>query len=90
MIKILQLSDTHLHADRNALLHGLSTQESLEQLLAKIKPKIESVDATILSGDVSQDRSAESYANIAKTTISGCTFWVFNDDGPFEYEYVYI
>ena len=67
MLKILQLSDTHLHADRSTLLHGLSTQESLEQLLAKIKPKIESVDAIILSGDVSQDRSAESYVHIAQT-----------------------
>ncbi len=66
MIKILQLSDTHLHADKSILLHGISTQERLEKLLAKIKSKIKSVDAIILSGDVSQDRSAESYINLAK------------------------
>jgi 3',5'-cyclic-AMP phosphodiesterase len=66
MLEILQLSDTHLHADRSTLLHGLSTQESLEKLLEKIKPKIESVDAIILSGDMSQDRSVESYVNIAQ------------------------
>jgi Icc protein len=67
MLKILQLSDTHLHADKKTTLHGVSTQENLEQLLEKIKPKIQSVDAIILSGDVSQDRSAESYGHIAQT-----------------------
>ena len=67
MVKVLQLSDTHLQADRSTLLHGLSTQESLEKLLEKTKPKIENVDAIILSGDVSQDRSSESYVNIVKT-----------------------
>ncbi|MCD6045874.1 MAG: Metallophosphoesterase, partial [Gammaproteobacteria bacterium] len=67
MLRILQLSDTHLHADRNMTLHGISTQESLEQLLANNEAKIATVDAIILSGDVSQDRSAESYGHIAKS-----------------------
>lgn len=67
MPKILQLSDTHLHADRNATLNGVCTQKSLERLLAKIKPKIATVDAIILSGDVSQDITPESYVSIAQS-----------------------
>lgn len=85
MLKILQLSDTHLHADRNTTLHGVSTQENLERLLAKIKPKIESVDAIILSGDVSQDRSAESYVNIAQSlqAFKKPVYWFAgNHDAP--------
>ncbi len=67
MLNILQISDTHLQADRKATLHGISTQENLDRLLAKIKPKIGNIDAIFLTGDISQDKTAESYCHIAQS-----------------------
>jgi len=67
VMKILQLSDNHIQADANALLYQVSTLNKLNQLLEKVKPRIESIEAIFLSGDVSQDGSAESYRHIAES-----------------------
>jgi Icc protein len=85
MLKIIQLSDTHLHRDSNALLYNTSPQENLDKLLSKIRPRIEAVDAIILSGDVSQDRTAESYVHMAKSlqSFKKPVYWFAgNHDSP--------
>jgi len=64
MTTILQLSDTHI-APKDRLVSGrVDTQAALERLVARIKgllPQVGPVDAMLVSGDISDKGSAESY-----------------------------
>lgn len=66
MTTILQLSDTHI-APKGTLVSGrVDTKASLERLVARIGallPQIEPVDAVLVSGDISDKGSAESYVH---------------------------
>lgn len=64
--RILQISDIHLNKDVNGELLGVKTQESLEAVIAHIKQNQSNMNAIILSGDLSQDGSADSYKRLAK------------------------
>ena len=64
MINILQLTDTHLLADREGEMFGVNTYSALQNLLIFIKARIDLVDYIFLTGDVSQDMSVESYQHI--------------------------
>lgn len=65
MTKILQLSDTHI-VPEGALVSGrLDTSDSLARMVARItsiRDQIGPIDALLVSGDLSDDGSAESYA----------------------------
>lgn len=65
MTTILQLSDTHIVPD-GALVSGrLDTADALARLVDRItgiRDQIGSIDALLVSGDLSDDGSAESYA----------------------------
>ena len=65
MTTILQISDTHIVAE-GALVSGrLDTSDALARLVARItgiRDQIGPIDALLISGDVSDDGSAESYA----------------------------
>ncbi len=66
MTTILQISDIHI-VEPGALVSGrLATDQSLRRLVARLTDMLErigSVDALLISGDVSDDGSAESYAH---------------------------
>ncbi|MBY0377053.1 MAG: metallophosphoesterase [Gammaproteobacteria bacterium] len=66
-LKLLQLSDTHIQADPNAVLYQVSTLKKLKQLRGKVAARVESIDALFLSGDVSQDGTVKSYQHIAES-----------------------
>lgn len=72
MTTILQLSDTHI-VRKGALVSGrLDTAETLARLVARIsdiRDQIGPVDALLVSGDLSDDGSAESYARL-KTRLA--------------------
>ena len=65
MTAILQISDTHI-VPEGALVSGrLDTAQALSRLVARInsiRDQIGTVDAILVSGDLSDDSSAESYA----------------------------
>lgn len=65
MTTILQLSDTHI-VPEGALVSGrLDTSDALARLVARIsgiRDQIGPIDALLVSGDLSDDGSAESYA----------------------------
>lgn len=72
MTTILQVSDTHIVPEGQLVSARLDTAASLERLVARIaaiKPAIGPVDAILLSGDLSDDGSAESYARL-KTLLA--------------------
>jgi Icc protein len=72
MTTILQISDTHI-VPKGALVSGrLDTADALGRLVGRItgiRNQIGSIDALLVSGDLSDDGSAESYARF-KTLIA--------------------
>ena len=71
MTAILQLSDTHIVPKGALVSERLETADALARLVARIsnvRDQIGSIDALLVSGDLSDDGNAESYARF-KTLI---------------------
>lgn len=66
-MKILQISDMHIFKDPHCELLGVNTQKSFEAIidLIQIEESEEKTDLILLTGDLSQDGSADSYKRIA-------------------------
>lgn len=65
MTTILQISDPHLSRPGTLVSNRLNTAEACARLVARIRevaPQIGPIDAVLVSGDVSDDGEAESYA----------------------------
>lgn len=62
-LRILQVSDCHVSADRHADYRGQNADENLESLLPAMRAW--DPDLVLLTGDVSEDASAASYARAA-------------------------
>jgi Icc protein len=62
-LKILQLSDSHLSADREADYRGLNADRNLLKLLPAMRAW--DPDLVLLTGDISEDASEASYARAA-------------------------
>jgi Icc protein len=65
-LRILQVSDTHLFADRNKALLGVQPQKSFEGVLDLMRKESGKIDFIIHSGDLSQDYSEPAYIRIAE------------------------
>lgn len=57
----IQLTDSHLFADKKAELLGVPTAESLNSIIKLIQKEHSNIDLVIATGDISQDGSPESY-----------------------------
>lgn len=62
--RILQISDTHLFADRAGALLGVATYETLQRLMECVEADDFKPDMVILTGDLSQDYSEMSYQHL--------------------------
>ncbi|MEJ2401812.1 MAG: metallophosphoesterase [Xanthomonadales bacterium] len=62
-LRIIQLSDCHVSADRSALYRGVNAERNLAGLLPAIRRW--QPDLILLTGDVSEDASAPSYGRVA-------------------------
>jgi len=69
-ISIVQITDIHLYADTDRCLMGIPTDKSFKEVLASIKQNIPKVDLLLLTGDLSQDSSVESYQRLRDTLDS--------------------
>ena len=63
---ILQLSDTHLVADRLGLVNERSPDERLSSVIDGCVGRGDRIDVVVLSGDLSEDGSPESYARVSE------------------------
>ena len=63
--RVLQLTDTHLFAQAQETLLGLPTQTCLQRIIDRILKQPQLPDFIVLTGDLSQDGRAESYANLS-------------------------
>ena len=65
MPRILQITDTHLAASGKLVSNTLDSKSALDDAVADITaalPKLEEIDALLITGDLSDDGSASSYA----------------------------
>ena len=79
MTKIIQISDTHLVGEDNFVSKTLETATPLEDLVGRISEiqlEVGAIDAIIFSGDISDDRSAESCARF-KSILSPLKLPIF-------------
>ena len=63
-IKIIQITDLHLNKARELEVNGVNTFDSANKVLGKIKKDEKDADCMILSGDLSNDYSKESYNHL--------------------------
>lgn len=75
-VKILQISDTHLFADESGRLMGIDTGFTFQAVLDAVIKSGREHDAVIVTGDMSQDESKESYLRLAEglSKLSGSAY----------------
>jgi Icc protein len=62
-LRLLQITDTHLHADRSARLRGVDTFRTLSRVLDAAAADPRPPHAILATGDLSQDETREAYEN---------------------------
>jgi Icc protein len=62
--KIIQITDLHLNKSKDLLTNGINTYNSAKKVVDTIKNKEKDADCLVLSGDLSNDCSQESYNNL--------------------------
>jgi len=76
-LAFLQITDTHLFADRQKELLGIKTVQSFEAVV-KHASKYKNCQAVLSTGDLSQDHSAQSYSDFSKhiKTLNLPCYWL--------------
>jgi len=64
-LRIVQISDIHLFADKENALLGVKTFNSFSKVVELLKQEQEQPDLIIVSGDISQDYTQQSYLHLA-------------------------
>lgn len=88
-VRVLQITDTHLFAQPDRTLLGINTRDSFNAVLEAIVAEDRYVDFVLVTGDISQDYSPESYQYFA-SRVACLHKKVFflpgnHDDGPLMY-----
>ncbi len=88
-ISVLQLTDIHLFAEESGILLGVRTADSFKAVLSSVLNQGMPFDFILVTGDISQDYSAESYQRFAHmiALLRAPVFFVpgNHDDGPLMY-----
>lgn len=66
VVRILQVTDTHLFADTANTLLGINTHKSYHAVLDAILEQNLPIDLIVATGDLVQDQSPEAYQHFAK------------------------
>lgn len=61
IVKIVQITDSHLRKEPDGTLLGMNTRESLDAVLELIRHRTDSPDLILATGDLAQDGSFEAY-----------------------------
>ena len=62
--KIIQITDLHLNKSKEMLSNGINTLDSANMVIQRIMSNEKDMDCLILSGDLSNDHSIESYNHL--------------------------
>ncbi|MBV1907856.1 MAG: 3',5'-cyclic-AMP phosphodiesterase [Kangiellaceae bacterium] len=85
VVRLVQVSDSHIFADPKGRLLGLNTRESFEAVCKRVVKEEWRADALLATGDLAQDSSAEAYEYLASyfDSMDVPTFWIAgNHDNP--------
>ncbi len=84
VLRLLQISDTHCYADDDAWLEWselpVQPNRALQNLLAALRQQASDYDALVISGDLVQEETAESYQRI-RTLLQGFPLPVYTLPG---------
>ena len=64
-LKIIQITDLHLSANKSTLIHDINTYESAQRIINTIKDKHNDLNALVLTGDLVMDESHEGYEHLS-------------------------
>ena len=67
-VLLVQLTDSHLFAEADGKLLGMTTRDSLQRVIDLVKAEQPQVDLVLATGDLSQDGTQESYQAFAAMT----------------------
>lgn len=84
-LRLVQITDTHLYGNKDGKLVGMATQHSMECVLELVQQQQPKIDALLVTGDLSQDGSLESYQFLqqALQRFDCPSFWLNgNHDNP--------
>lgn len=85
ILTFVHITDTHLLDNAKDTFHNLNTKKSLEMVLTHCKTYYPDIDFMLLTGDISQSGSEESY-NLFKSLIYPCNSPIYcvpgNHDAP--------
>ncbi len=75
---IVQISDTHLFGDKNRKINGSNSYQNLKEVMNHLLALKRKPDLIIVSGDLSQDCTFESYQHLANLlNTSGIKYYLF-------------
>ena len=63
-MKIIQITDLHLRCDKSYAAFDINTFQSAKMIVSHIRKLHSDLDALVISGDISDDESSESYSNL--------------------------
>ena len=69
-VRILQITDTHLFAEKHETLLGVNTWESYQAVLSAIHAEHRDCDLIVATGDLAQDQSSAAYQHFAEGIAS--------------------
>ena len=69
-VRVLQITDTHLFAEKDETLLGVNTWESYHAVLQAIHASAREVDLVVATGDLAQDHSSAAYQHFAEGIAS--------------------
>lgn len=84
-VRLIQITDTHLHAAADGHLLGMQTLHSLRCVLDIVRADHRNMDAFLVTGDLSQDGSIASYQHLKEelSSFQRPSFWLEgNHDHP--------
>ena len=58
-VRLVQITDTHLHSSAEGTLLKMNTQEGMESVLNTIDENENGIDLIVATGDISQDAEAD-------------------------------
>lgn len=87
IIRIVQITDTHLFSSTDKTLLGVDTRASFLQVLAAAKHQLKQADALLLTGDLAQDEAIASYQWLAQQLqhLSIPYYWQAGNHDNFEH-----
>jgi len=85
VLRIVQITDSHIFADPNGSLLGVNTRDSFEAVCDRVCKEEWRADMLLATGDLAQDASPDAYQYIANKfkTMNIPSFWLAgNHDNP--------